>query len=84
MFIIEYPSEVGAVQGAVDNVLWRDDVEKLKDRELFADMIWEDEKILFEAEKGEDFGDQKNGTGAGRAGTGNEEVGRLWRSERAE
>lgn len=77
------PSKANAAGGAVDIILWRNDIENLNDDELLSDIIWGDGEMFCEGEERDEFGDSNNGARAGRAGFGDEDVGVLWRFGRA-
>lgn len=44
------PSDADAVEDAVDNGLWREDIEKRSECNLFTDTVWGDGSMLCEAE----------------------------------
>lgn len=69
--------EADAVDGAVDIVLRRNDIEELTKGELLEDIVCEDGGMLCEAEERDKFRDPNNGAEAGRGGPGNEDVGIL-------
>lgn len=44
--IVDCPSETNVVHGAVDTVLWRKDIEKLSEGELWGDIVWKEKRRL--------------------------------------
>lgn len=68
-------SKPDAVEGVVDIVSWKNDIEELSEDKLLRDIVWVDGELFCKAEKRDEFGVSKNGAGAGRAGPGVENVG---------
>lgn len=76
--------ESNAAETAVDILLWRKDVEKLNDGDLFGDIVCGDGVILCEAAVEDESGDPNDGERAGRLGPLDEDVKVRWRFERVE
>lgn len=81
---VGYPSGADVVESAVDIVLQSDYNEKLDRSELPEHIACRDGRMLSKAVEGDRFVEAENRAGVGKAGSGDEDVGALWESGRAE
>lgn len=51
VIIVGCPSEAEAVANAVDIDMWRDNIEKMNESELFGAAVWGDGRMLCKVEK---------------------------------
>lgn len=84
LVIVSCPCETDAVEGAVDTDMRRNHIEELDEGGLLEDIAWSDEGMLWEAKVKDDSGDPSDGAGVWTAGPGDEDVGVIRKSGRAE
>lgn len=53
VFIVGWPSAADAVQGAVNAVVWSNNIKELNECKIFEDIFWGGGGLLCEAEKGD-------------------------------